>query len=184
MKAASLLWLRFSAIILIAAFVVVRPALAQEQAPADSTEQVSDEAQDTDHQEEADQGEAVDSHDEQGPLPPIWMVLPFVAILLMIATGPLFYAHHWHHHYPKYAVGFGLVVAAYYIFVLDTVVPIEHAVSEYLSFIALVASLFVAASGVFLSMNLKGTPGNNIILLFIASVVANLIATTGAAIAM
>ncbi|GMQ81343.1 MAG: sodium:proton antiporter [Rhodothermia bacterium] len=182
MKAASLLSLRFSAIILIAAFVLVRPVLAQDPTQTDSTEQISDEAQDADVQVgDASHTEAAQDHDEREPLPPIWLVLPFVAILLMIATGPLFYAHHWHHHYPKYAVGFGLFVAAYYVFVLDTIVPIEHAVSEYLSFIALVASLFVAASGVFLSMNLKGTPRNNIILLFIASIVANIIATTGAA---
>jgi len=52
---------------------------------------------------------------------------------------------------------------------------------EYLSFIALVASLFIAASGVFLRINARGTPKNNILLLFIASIIANLIATTGAA---
>ncbi|WP_228350380.1 sodium:proton antiporter [Rhodocaloribacter litoris] len=113
--------------------------------------------------------------------PPVWLVLPFVAILLMIATGPLFYPHHWHHHYPKYAVGLGLVVVFYYIFGMGTVVPVQHALDEYLSFIALVASLFIAASGIFVSINAKGTPRNNIILLFGASVIANLIATTGSA---
>ncbi|MCZ6758051.1 MAG: sodium:proton antiporter [Bacteroidetes bacterium] len=195
MKAASIIWLRVSAIFLIAAVGLVRPIYAQEQTPTDRAEQVSTEGQDANHQDEvadhtegadnqdeiADHAEGAESHDEHGPLPPLWLVLPFVAILLMIATGPLFYPHHWHRHYPKYAIGLGLFVGAYYIFVLDTIVPIEHAVSEYLSFIALVASLFVAASGIFLSMNMKGSPRNNIILLLIASVVANIIATTGAA---
>ena len=51
----------------------------------------------------------------------------------------------------------------------------------YISFIALVASLFIAASGVFVNVNAKGTPKNNVILLFIASVIANFIATTGSA---
>lgn len=116
-----------------------------------------------------------------GPLPPIWMVLPFVAILLLIATGPLFFAHHWHHHYPKYSVGLGLIVAVYYFFVLKAPIAMEHAATEYISFIALVASLFIAASGVFVSINARGTARNNIILLFAASVIANLIATTGSA---
>ena len=114
-------------------------------------------------------------------MPPTWLVIPFAMILLLIATGPLFFAHHWHHHYPKYAVGLGLIVAAYYIFVLDSILPMEHAIAEYISFIALVASLFIAASGVFVNINVKGTPKNNVILLFLASVIANFIATTGAA---
>ena len=119
--------------------------------------------------------------DDHGPTPPVWLVLPFVAILLMIATGPLFFPHHWHHHYPKYAVGFGVVVAVYYIFVMGSPTPMLHALAEFLSFIALVASLFIAASGIFLSINARGTPFVNSAVLFIGSVVANFIATTGAA---
>lgn len=119
--------------------------------------------------------------DDHGPAPPVWLVLPFVAILLMIATGPLFYPHHWHHHYPKYAIGLGAIVALYYIFVMDSPIPMVHAIQEYLSFIALVASLFIAASGIFLSLNARGTPLTNSVLLFVGSVVANFIATTGAA---
>ena len=125
-----------------------------------------------------DAGEHADDH---GPLPPVWLVIPFIAILLMIAMGPLFFPYHWHHHYPKYAVGLGLSVATYYIFVMDSILPMEHAIAEYLSFIALVASLFIAASGVFVNINIKGTPRNNVILLFVASLIANVIATTGAA---
>jgi Na+/H+ antiporter NhaD/arsenite permease-like protein len=125
----------------------------------------------------AQEAEAAEEH----PLPPTWLVFPFVAILLMIATGPLFYPHHWHHHYPKYAVGLGLLVAVYYIFVMHDVTAMMHAAEEYLSFIALVASLFIAASGIFLRINARGTPVNNVVLLFIASLVANVIATTGAA---
>ncbi|PIQ63022.1 MAG: citrate transporter [Bacteroidetes bacterium CG12_big_fil_rev_8_21_14_0_65_60_17] len=119
--------------------------------------------------------------DDHGPLPPAWLVLPFAALLIMIATGPLFFAHHWHHHYPKYSVVLGLFVGLYYIFVLDSPIAVEHAASEYLSFIALVASLFIAASGIFVSINAKGTPLNNVVLLFSASVIANIIATTGSA---
>lgn len=119
--------------------------------------------------------------DEHGVHPPVWLVLPFAILLLMIATGPLFYPHHWHHHYPKYAVALGLFVSLYYIFGLGSSTPVVHAIEEYLSFIALVASLFIAASGIYINVNAKGTPRNNVILLFVGSLVANLIATTGAA---
>lgn len=129
-----------------------------------------------------DAHEAAEAHgDGHGPLPPIWLVIPFAALLLMIATGPLFYAHHWHHHYPKYAVVFGIAVSLYYIFALHSSTPVIHAIQEYLAFIALVASLFIAASGIYVKVNAKGTPITNVVLLFSASVIANIIATTGAA---
>lgn len=119
--------------------------------------------------------------DHHATVPPIWLVTPFVILLLMIATGPLFYAHHWHHHYPKYAVALGAFVTLYYVFALGAPVQMLHALQEYLSFIALVASLFIAASGIFLKVNARGTPMANIALLSIGSVIANFIATTGAA---
>ncbi len=162
----------------------VASALAQEApaAEAPATEAVeSEHAPDTSaavaHAEEAAHAAA----DEHGPRPPVWLVLPFAILLIMIATGPLFYPHHWHHHYPKYAVGLGLFVSLYYIFGLGSTSPVVHAMEEYLSFIALVASLFIAASGIYININAKGTPRNNAILLFVGSLVANLIATTGAA---
>ena len=115
-----------------------------------------------------------------GELPPTWLVIPFVLLLCMIATGPIFYAHHWHHHYPKYAAGLGILVVAYYIFTSNST-PVFHAIQEYLSFIALVASLFIAASGIYLGINARATPTNNVLLLFVGSIIANFIATTGAA---
>lgn len=125
---------------------------------------------------------AADDHgDDHGPAPPIWLVIPFLTLLIMIATGPLFYAHHWHRHYPKYAIAFGLIVAGYYIFALKSPTPVLHAIQEYVAFIALVASLFIAASGIYLSINSKGAPLSNVVLLFVASLIANIIATTGAA---
>ena len=148
--------------------------LAAAAAPQEIPEPVPDDVLTHEGDDELDEG-------AHGPMPPVWLVLPFVAILLMIATGPLFYPHHWHHHYPKYAVGLGTIVAVYYLFVLGAATPMVHALQEYLSFIALVASLFIAASGIFLSVNARGTPMTNSVLLFVGSVVANLIATTGAA---
>ncbi len=46
------------------------------------------------------------------------LLLPFVILLLMIATGPVFYKHFWEHHYPKIAIFLGLITVAYYLVVL------------------------------------------------------------------
>lgn len=151
----------------------VEDTAAVEMAPADTSHTGQDAAQ-----AEAEHGEEHDSH---GPTPPIWLVIPFIALLVMIATGPLFYPHHWHHYYPRYAILFGSIVAAYYIVGLGTATPVLHAIQEYVAFIALVASLFIAASGIYVKVNARGVPRTNVVLLFCASVIANFIATTGAA---
>ncbi len=158
------------------------PQEAEQVAPeTPPAEHASAELQEATHDTAGEGQEAGHEAEEEHVSPPVWLVLPFAIILLMIATGPLFYPHHWHHHYPKYAIGLGLIVVFYYIFGMGTVTPVQHAMDEYLSFIALVASLFIAASGIFVSINARGNPRNNIILLFGASVIANLIATTGSA---
>ena len=43
-------------------------------------------------------------------LPSPYMVIPFIVLLLMIATGPLFYKHFWERHYPKMAILLGLLL--------------------------------------------------------------------------
>ncbi|HYE96113.1 MAG TPA: sodium:proton antiporter [Rubricoccaceae bacterium] len=112
--------------------------------------------------------------------PPGLLVLPFVALLAMIATGPLLYPHHWHRHYPRYALGLGALVVLYYLAVLGTGAPILHAVEEYVSFIALLAALFVASGSILIETDYAGTPRQNTAFLAIGALVANLIGTTGA----
>lgn len=111
---------------------------------------------------------------------PLWLVIPFVTLLLMIATGPLFYEHFWHHNYPKIAVGFAVLVVLYYLFVLDNVHAPVHALAEYVQFIALLASLYVASGGILIEIDKKATPLANVSLLLIGAVASNLIGTTGA----
>lgn len=112
--------------------------------------------------------------------PAIWSVIPFITLLLMIATGPLFYAHFWHKRYPIVAILLGTITVLYYIFVLhDHHHPI-HAAAEYFSFIALLTPLFVASGGILIKVDKKGTPLVNITLLVLGAAVANIIGTTGA----
>ena len=117
-------------------------------------------------------------------LPPFGMVAPFVMLLLCIALMPLFAAHFWEHHYPKVAIGLGLVTAAYYLFVQKDWHPLHHAGHEYVSFMALVGSLFVISGGINIRVKGEATPLVNTVFLLIGAVLANVIGTTGASMLM
>ncbi|BDD07838.1 citrate transporter [Fulvitalea axinellae] len=123
---------------------------------------------------EIDQGEA--AHHEA----PAWMVIPFVVLLLMIATGPLFYEKFWHHNYPKVAVGLATVVVLYYLFVIHNTHAPVHALAEYVQFIALIGSLYIASGGIMIKVDKPGIPMTNVMLLLLGAVISNLIGTTGA----
>lgn len=113
-------------------------------------------------------------------LPAMWSVIPFVVLLLMIATGPLFYAHFWHKYYPHVSVGLGILVVGYYLFGLHEIGHPIHSFFEYFSFIALLTALFVASGGILIKVDKKGTPWVNVALLIIGALLANVIGTTGA----
>ena len=69
--------------------------------------------------------------------PANWSVVPFVLLLVMIATGPLFYPHFWHKSYPAISVGLGIMVMFYYVFILHNEHGPVHSAAEYIQFIAL-----------------------------------------------
>lgn len=113
-------------------------------------------------------------------MPPFWLVLPFVALLAMIATGPIFYEKHWHKHYPKYSIALGAFVAWIYLISPLPGDAVVHAVEEYLSFMALLLALFVASGTILLKTDMLGTPRANTGLLAVGAVLANIVGTTGA----
>jgi Na+/H+ antiporter NhaD/arsenite permease-like protein len=109
-----------------------------------------------------------------------WSVIPFILLLLMIATGPLFYEHFWHKNYPKIAVLLAIIVALYYLFALNNAHQPVHALAEYVQFISLLTGLFFASGAIMINVDKKATPLANLIILLIGSVIANVIGTTGA----
>ncbi|MEQ8470129.1 MAG: sodium:proton antiporter [Marinoscillum sp.] len=109
-----------------------------------------------------------------------WSVIPFVVLLLMIATGPLFYEHFWHKNYPKVAVALAAMVVSYYLFILHNHHGPVHALFEYVQFIALLTGLFVASGGIMIIVDKEAKPGTNVALLALGAVIANIIGTTGA----
>lgn len=114
----------------------------------------------------------------------LWMSIPFVVLLAMIAVMPLTgkkWRHLWERFYPAVAVILGLVVSAYYIpLVPGGAHDVWHSLKEYISFIALVGSLFVISGGIAIKLPGEGTPKTNVIFLLIGALLANLIGTTGA----
>jgi len=112
--------------------------------------------------------------------PPGWTVIPFVLLLVMIATGPLFYGHFWHKNYPIIAVVLAAVVILYYLFVEHNTHGPVDALAEYVQFIALIASLYIASGGIMINIDKKATPWANVLLLIVGAIMSNLIGTTGA----
>lgn len=132
-----------------------------------------------DHNSELKEHAAEETHGAHKK-PPVWAVFPFILLLLMIATGPLFYAQFWHKYYPHIAVVLAMVVVLFYLLFLHNYHQPVHSLSEYVSFIALVGSLYIASGGILISVDREGTTMANIVLLLIGSVLANFISTTGA----
>jgi len=110
-----------------------------------------------------------------------WMILPFVLLLGAIASAPLVAPKWWLRHYAKVALGLGAVTLGYYLFVLRAMTGLANTGHEYVSFIALVGSLYVVSGGIHIGVKGQATPFANVVFLFIGAVIANLLGTTGAA---
>ena len=108
------------------------------------------------------------------------MILPFAVMLLAIALMPFIHKHWWEHHYPKIAVGLGLITVVYYVGFLQNTSRMLHVGHEYVSFIALIGSLFVVSGGIHIRVKGESTPLINCLFLLIGAVLANFIGTTGA----
>jgi Na+/H+ antiporter NhaD/arsenite permease-like protein len=117
---------------------------------------------------------------------PLASLIPFVALLGAIAVLPLAAPHWWEHNTNKLVVSsvLGVPLAIYLALTYghEGLVPLEHAALEYLSFIALLGSLFVISGGIYLKGSLSGTPLLNTAILAIGALLANVVGTTGASV--
>jgi Na+/H+ antiporter NhaD/arsenite permease-like protein len=112
--------------------------------------------------------------------PPLIAVTPFALLLLAMAVVPLLAPAFWEHNRNKAIIVAGLSAPVVVWLVLREPSAIAHSLHEYLSFIALLGSLFVVSGGVHLEGDLRATPGRNTALLAMGGVLANLLGTTGA----
>ncbi len=117
---------------------------------------------------------------------PLITVLPFALLLLCIAILPLFSPHWWEHNSNK-----AIVVAALAIPLMVYLVAawggagvneIIEKTKEYVSFMILLAALYVISGGIYIRGSLNGTPLANTMLLGLGALLASVIGTTGASV--
>jgi len=108
------------------------------------------------------------------------MIAPFAVLLGTIALAPLVIADWWSRHYAKVALGLAAVTLGYYCLGLHAFERVLGVAHEYISFIALIGSLFVVSGGIHLAVKGEATPRANVVFLLIGAIVANLVGTTGA----
>ncbi|MDR2127850.1 MAG: sodium:proton antiporter [Burkholderiaceae bacterium] len=110
--------------------------------------------------------------------------LPFAALLLSIAFGPLLAPIFWHRHFGKIVAAWTLAFLLPFAWTFGASLALEmlaHAlVAEYLPFILLLAALFTVSGGIYVKGNLHGSPALNTGLLAIGAALASVMGTTGA----
>ncbi len=117
-----------------------------------------------------------------------WWGLPFAGLLLSIALMPLLFTHLWHHHYGKVTMAWAAAFLVPFAVIYGPAAAASgflHAlVAEYIPFIVLLTTLFIVAGGIYISGNLRGSPGLNVAMLAIGAVLASFMGTTGASMLM
>lgn len=113
----------------------------------------------------------------------LWMVIPFVVMLLTIAIAPLMAEHLWESNRNKLI--FTAIISVATIILLscyglggDIVHGLLH---EYIPFIMLLLALFVVTGGIHISGDITATPLVNTFILGLGFVLASVMGTTGAA---
>src|SRR5215510_11483247 len=111
---------------------------------------------------------------------PLSSVLPFVAMLLVVALCPLVVPYWWepNRHKLLVATALGLPVAGLYL--VREPSALLHMGEDYASFIVLVAGLYVISGGIRLTGDLEATPVTNTAFLAVGSGLASFLGTTGA----
>tara|TARA_A100001035_G_C27764608_1_gene492987 strand:- start:338 stop:1789 length:1452 start_codon:yes stop_codon:yes gene_type:complete len=113
----------------------------------------------------------------------LW-IIPFIGILLSIAIFPIINPHYWHHNYGKISAFWGISFILFFMIYFG-VNPlkfylVEVYLKEFLPFIVILIALFTISGGVLISGNMKGTPQLNTSILFIGTILASWMGTTGA----
>ncbi len=143
---------------------------------------VADEHHDDDHHHDSKHHH---SYHVDGASLGLYWVIPFVGMLLSIAIFPLVAPGFWHHHFGKISAAWVIAFLVPFTLVEGweiATVEVLHAVTgEYVPFICVLLALFAVAGGIRVTGTLVGTPVVNLGLLFIGTVLASWMGTTGAA---
>jgi len=136
-------------------------------------------------------GEGAENVPTLGQFLPVWSVIPFAGLLLSIALLPMVAEHWWEKNRNQLLVAVAWAAPVFLFLTYtgitdynhlghDAIHGLTHAIEEYISFIALLGSLYVISGGILLRGDLEGRPGVNTAFLAIGAVIANIIGTTGA----
>jgi Na+/H+ antiporter NhaD/arsenite permease-like protein len=101
-------------------------------------------------------------------------------MLLAVAVCPLCVAPWWASNRSKLIVAAVLGLPVLAVYGVRHPVALVHAAGDYVSFIVLLAGLFVISSGIILRGDLAATPLTNSVFLALGGVLASLVGTTGA----
>ena len=111
---------------------------------------------------------------------PFYTVLPFVFVLLAIAVFPLWIPHWWESKRNKLLVACVLGLPVLVLYMMRRPAALVGMGEEYVSFIILLAALYVISGGVLLRGDLVATPLTNTGFLTVGAVLASVVGTTGA----
>ena len=116
----------------------------------------------------------------------IFWILPFLGILFSIAILPLIRPVFWHRNYGKISLFWALSFLLPFTIVKGIEISIYQFLHvlllDYFPFIILLLSLYTISGGIRIKGRLSGTPQMNTLLIFIGTVLASWMGTTGAAI--
>lgn len=114
---------------------------------------------------------------------PLYASIPFFAMLMTIAVGPLLFHHWWENNRNKLIVSLVLgIPTAIYLIATGFLHNLEHQlIFDYIPFIILLGGLFIITGGINLSGDIQAKPAINTLFLGIGAVLASFMGTTGAA---
>ena len=115
----------------------------------------------------------------------LWLI-PFLGILLSIAILPMVVPKLWHHHLGKVSLFWSISLIIPFMSEFGSSVAlgeIMHTMlTEYFPFMILLFSLYTITGGIRFRGHFIGSPNLNVTILFIGTILASIIGTTGAAI--
>jgi Na+/H+ antiporter NhaD/arsenite permease-like protein len=114
---------------------------------------------------------------------PLWALIPFALMLLMIAVGPLLFNHWWEKNRNKLLISLILgVPTALFLMANNLTGHLSHQLLyDYIPFIILLGALYTITGGICLSGDIQAKPIINTLFLGIGAVLASFMGTTGAA---
>ncbi|MBI3940302.1 MAG: sodium:proton antiporter [Acidobacteria bacterium] len=119
-----------------------------------------------------------------GESPPLLWALPFLLMISAMAVLPQVFPRWWERNLNKFLISLILATpVSIYTLGKDPYVLRETS-AEFLSFIVLLASLYVVTGGILLTGDLRATPQTNAAFLAGGALLASLIGTTGASLLM